>query len=128
MKTLVICLFVFMIIQAAGTYVQVKLYKKAVRRLHRKGNIGIGGKKSRFAGNIVIIACDNDGKIIDGEIMSGSTLFNKFKTMPDMIGKDIFVMKADYEILPKKQKKKMEGHIQAVNALCERLQNRSEAA
>ena len=39
---LFVCLFVFMVIQATGTYVQVRQYKKAVRRLHKKGNVGIG--------------------------------------------------------------------------------------
>ena len=39
---LFVCLLAFMVIQALGTYVQVQQYKKAVRRLHKKGNIGIG--------------------------------------------------------------------------------------
>lgn len=33
---LFVCLLVFMVIQATGTYVQVRQYKKAVRRLHKK--------------------------------------------------------------------------------------------
>ena len=61
---LFVCLLAFMVIQALGTYVQVQQYKKAVRRLHKKGNIGIGSKRSRIRNNIVIIACDNQGKIV----------------------------------------------------------------
>lgn len=50
-----------------------------MRRLHKKGNIGIGSKRSRIRNNIVIIACDNQGKIVDGELMEGLTVFTKFK-------------------------------------------------
>lgn len=99
----------------------IKKYKKAVRRLHKKGNIGIGSKRSRIRNNIVIIACDNQGKIVDGELMEGLTVFTKFKQIPDIIGKDIFLLKEEYEALSKKEKKQFKGHLQAVEALCNRL-------
>lgn len=118
---LFVCLLAFMVIQALGTYVQVQQYKKAVRRLHKKGNIGIGSKRSRIRNNIVIIACDNQGKIVDGELMEGLTVFTKFKQIPDIIGKDIFLLKEEYEALSKKEKKQIKGHLQAVEALCNRL-------
>ena len=118
---LFVCLLAFMVIQALGTYVQVQQYKKAVRRLHKKGNIGIGSKRSRIRNNIVIIACDNQGKIVDGELMEGLTVFTKFKQIPDIIGKDIFLLKEEYEALSKKEKKLFKGHLQAVEALCNRL-------
>jgi len=118
---LFVCLLAFMVIQALGTYVQVQQYKKAVRRLHKKGNIGIGSKRSRIRNNIVIIACDNQGKIVDGELMEGLTVFTKFKQIPDIIGKDIFLLKEEYEALSKKEKKQIKGHLQAVEALCNRF-------
>ena len=118
---LFVCLLAFMVIQALGTYVQVQQYKKAVRRLHKKGNIGIGSKRSRIRNNIVIIACDNQGKIVDGELMEGLTVFTKFKQIPDIIGKDIFLLKEEYEALSKNVKKQFHGHLQAVEALCNRL-------
>lgn len=118
---LFVCLLAFMVIQALGTYVQVQQYKKAVRRLHKKGNIGIGSKRSRIRNNIVIIACDNQGKIVDGELMEGLTVFTKFKQIPDIIGKDIFLLKEEYETLSKKEKKQFKGHLQAVEALCNRF-------
>lgn len=118
---LFVCLLAFMVIQALGTYVQVQQYKKAVRRLHKKGNIGIGSKRSRIRNNIVIIACDNQGKIVDGELMEGLTVFTKFKQIPDIIGKDIFLLKEEYEALFKKEKKQFKGHLQAVEALCNRF-------
>ncbi|WP_196603774.1 transcriptional regulator GutM [Pectinatus haikarae] len=123
---LMVCLLVFMIIQAAGTYIQVRLYKKSVRRLHKKGNIGIGGRKARFSGNIVIIVCDSSGKVVDGEILAGITIFNRFKKIPELMNRNVFELRAEYEVLAQKERKKMLGHIQAVNALCERLNNKKE--
>ncbi len=120
---LFICLLVFMVIQAAGTYVQVQHYKKAVRRLHKKGNVGIGSRRSKLKNNIVIIACDNQGNVVDGEIMEGLTIFTKFKSIPEIMGENIFSLQEKYENLPKKQQKEFRGHLQAVQALCNRLTN-----
>ncbi len=123
LTALFICLMIFMVIQAIGTYVQVQQYKKAVRRLHKKGNIGIGSKRSKLRNNIVIIACDNKGTIVDSELMEGLTVFTKFKQIPELIGKDIFLLREEYENMPKKEKKRFRGHLQAVEALCNRLEN-----
>ena len=120
---LFICLMVFMVIQALGTYVQVQQYKKAVRRLHKRGNIGIGSKRSKLKNNIVIIACNNEGTIVDSEIMEGLTVFTKFRKCPDIVGKNIFLLKEEYESLPKKEQKRYRGHLQAVEALCNKLGN-----
>lgn len=120
---LFICLLTFMIIQALGTYVQVQQYKKAVRRLHKKGNIGIGSKRSRLKNNIVIIACNNQGDIVDGELMEGLTVFTKFKQIPEVIGKNIFSLREEYEAMSKRKQKQIRGHLQAVQALCNRLEN-----
>lgn len=123
---LFICLMAFMVIQAIGTYVQVQQYKKAVRRLHKKGNIGIGSKRSKLRNNIVIIACDNKGTIVDSELMEGLTVFTKFKQIPELVGKNVFSLREEYENMPKKEKKKYKGHLQAVEALCNRLENTGE--
>lgn len=76
---LFVCLLVFMVIQATGTYVQVRQYKKAVRRLHKKGNVGIGSRRSRLKNNIVIIACNSEGLILDAELMEGLTVFSTLR-------------------------------------------------
>lgn len=91
-----------------------------MRRLHKKGNIGIGSKRSRIRNNIVIIACDNQGKIVDGELMEGLTVFTKFKQIPDIIGKDIFLLKKNMKLYLKREKQ-FKGHLQAVEALCNRF-------
>jgi len=120
--TLIAVLLIFMLIQASGTYLQVKQYKKAVRRLHKIGNVGIGSRKSKLRpGNIVVIACDNQGKITGGEIMEGFTIFNGFKELNDIIGKNIYVLKAEYMALPEKKQKIYQAHVQAIDALDMRL-------
>ena len=46
-------IFVLFVVQAVGGYFQVKDYRRAVRRVHQLGNVGIGQKKGRFlSGNI----------------------------------------------------------------------------
>lgn len=123
LKILFVCLMLFMSIQAVGTYIQVKQYKRAVRRLHKKGNIGIGSKRSRIRNNIVIIACNNKGTIVDGEVMEGITVFTKFKEIKNIVGKNIFELQKEYEHMSKKEQKIYKGHIQAIEALCHRLES-----
>lgn len=114
---LFVVLLVFMVIQSVGTYIQVRLYKNAVRRQRKNGNVGIGGNKKALRRNIVIFSCDNQGIVVDGEILQGLTMFNSFKKIPDIKGKSIY----ELLILYRKDKKKFAGHINALEALVERL-------
>ena len=123
---IVIFLFIFMIMQSLGTVLQIKLYKSAVRRLRKKSNIGIGSKKNIFSRNIVIIACDNQCKITGGQILDGITIFSRFKDIPDIVGKDIYELKSDYDSLSQNKKKKLAGHIQALNTLCDYMKRKME--
>lgn len=122
--SIVIFLFIFMIIQSIGTIFQIKLYKNTVKRLNEKANIGIGSKKNIFSRNIVIIACDNSCKITGAQIFDGITMFSRFKDIPNIIGKDIYELKDTYNLLSDKEKKKLAGHIQALNSLCEYMQRK----
>ena len=47
--------------------------------------------------------------------------YHGIKQIPDIIGKDIFLLKEEYEALSKKEKKQFKGHLQAVEALCNRF-------
>lgn len=126
MNGIVIFLFIFMIMQSIGTILQIKLYKNAVRRLRKKSNIGIGSKKNIFSRNIVIIACDNQCKITGGQILDGITIFSRFKDIPNIIGKDIYELKSIYDSLSQKKKKRLEGHIQALNTLCDYMKRKTD--
>ena len=46
-------IFVLFVVQAVGGYFQVKDYRRAVRRVHQLGNVGIGQKKGRFLSEIL---------------------------------------------------------------------------
>lgn len=117
-----IFLFVLMLVQAIGTYVQVQQYKKAVKRLHKLGNVGIGSRKGKLrAGNIVVIACDSAGVITGGEIMEGFTIFNSFKALKGIVGRTILELKAEYMALPKKRQDFYKAHLQALDALSARV-------
>ena len=121
-SNLMIGLLILMLIQAIGTYIQVQQYKKAVRRLHKFGNVGIGSKKGRLSpGNIVVIACNRDGVITAGEMLQGYTIFNGFKEVAGIIGKSIYELQAEYMALPEKKQKFYKAHIQALDALNLRL-------
>ena len=78
--------------------------------------------RGRFGpGHIVIIACDGDGVIVDGEVMRGMTIFSKFEKIPGIAGKTIHALKDEYMALPEKQQKRHKGYIQALEALTLRL-------
>lgn len=124
---IVVFLFIFMIIQSLGTVLQIKLYKNAVRKLRKKSNIGIGSKKNIFSRNIVIIACDNNCKITGAQIFDGITIFSRFKDIPDIIGKDIYELKSIYDSLSQTKKKRLAGHIQALNTLCDYMKRKADA-
>jgi len=126
METLFGILFILLVIQVIGTHIQVKQYRKAVSRLHKLGNIGIGAQRRKIGpGNIVIIACKNDGMITGGEMMEGITIFNRFKTLSDIAGKSIYDLKRDYMALPTKRQKIYKGHLQALEALELRLESQT---
>lgn len=115
-------LILLMIMQLVGMRLQVRAYKRTVQRLHKLGNLGIGSMRGRFGpGHLVIIVCDKDGRILDGEIMEGMTIFSKFKKIQGIAGRTIYDLKQEYLALPKKQQKRHKGHIQALEALEARL-------
>lgn len=115
-------LILLMIIQLIGMRLQVRAYKKTVQRLHKLGNLGIGSMRGRFGpGHLVIIVCDKEGMIVDGEIMEGMTIFSHFKKIPEIAGRTIYDLKREYLSLPKKQQKQRKGYIQALEALELRL-------
>ncbi len=111
-----------MVLQVIGTHLQVKQYRKAVRRLHALGNIGIGSKKYKLRpGSIVVIGCDCSGIVTGGEIMQGFTIFNGFHELKGIVGKTIYVLMDEYKSLPKNRQKFYQAHIQALEALDLRL-------
>lgn len=117
-----IALLIILLLQAVTTYIQVRRYKQAVRRLRNLGNVGIGSRKGKLTpGNIVVIACNSAGVITGGEMLGGYTVFNGFKELSGIIGKTIYELRSEYLALPVKKQKDYKAHIQALDALDMRL-------
>ena len=118
--------------QAVGGYFQIRDYKKAVRRVHKLGNVGIGQKKGSFlSGYLVLIACDSRGIITGVEVMEGLTFLTKSKPRENvcgrrLIGANIDEFLAFFRQMDKKQRKRWKGYIQALEALDLRLHPQEE--
>ena len=108
------------VMQAVGGVFQIKNYKAAIRRVHKKGNVGIGQKKGRFFnGNIVMIACDNKHIITACEV---NTLLGK-----TINGVSIDKFLEQFRSMDPKKQKQYRGYIQALEALELRFQNAAGA-
>lgn len=115
-------LFLLFVVQVIGTHLQVKEYRRAVKELHRLGNVGIGSRRRRLGpSNIVIIACDSAGEIRAGKMMQGMTILSRFRPIEGIAGRTIYDLHAEYAALPDKRRVHYKGHITALDALIARL-------
>ena len=122
-------LFLLFGLQVVGTHLQVKEYKRAVREMHKLGNVGIGARRRKLGpSNIVVIACNSDGVILDGRIMQGMTILSRFRPMADIVGRTVYDLHAEYAALPEKRRAHYKGHMQALDALMIRLHNEGKHA
>ena len=121
-EALVGALFLLFVVQVIGTHLQVKEYKRAVRELHKRGNVGIGSRRRKLGpSNIVVIACNSTGVILDGRIMQGMTILSRFRPIEGIAGRTIYDLHAEYASLPEKRRVHYKGHLQALDALITRL-------
>lgn len=113
------------VMQAAGTYLQVQNYKKAVRRIHRLGNVGVGQQRG-FNGKLVLVACDSDGVITGAETMEGMSIFARFRPKAKEFGRElkgvhIMELLTELRALAPKRRKRSKAWLQALEALEMRL-------
>lgn len=115
------------LMQAVGGWFQIQNYKKAIRRMHKLGNVGVGQTKGRFlSGNLVLVACDSQGIITGVEVMEGLTFLTHFKPRVEFLGHPFVGASIDsflelFATFDKKQRKRHKGYIQAIEALELRL-------
>ena len=127
---LLLIILALIIMQSIGGYLQRQDYKRAIRRVHKLGNVGMGQKRGKFFdGHIAIIACDNDGIITGGEVLDGSALLSRFHPVDKflgrpLVGSSIFDLLELTEDLDKKEWKHWQGYIRALEALEVRLTDR----
>lgn len=124
---LLLILLILIVMQSIGGFLQIQNYRKAVRRMHKLGNLGLGQKRGKFLnGHVVIIACDSQGVITGAEAMDGIGVWARFHPIDEFRGKkllganvfDFLDMTADYS---KKEFKKYQGYVRAFEALEVRL-------
>ena len=129
-SVVLIVLFALMILQSIGGFLQIQDYRKAVRRMHKLGNVGLGQKRGRFFnGHVAIIACDREGIITGAEVMDGVGVWARFHPVDTFLGKklvgssifDFLTMTQDFD---KKTFKKYQGYLRALEALEVRLTDR----
>lgn len=127
---LLLIILVLLILQSVGGVLQVQNYRKAVRRMHQLGNVGMGQRRGKFFdGHVAIIACDNDGIITGAEVLDGAGVWSRFHAVDSfmgepLVGSSIFDLLKLTEDLDKKVWKRWQGYIRALEALEVRLTDR----
>ncbi|MCI8566317.1 MAG: transcriptional regulator [Lachnospiraceae bacterium] len=127
MQIAFLVVFALFVMQSIGGVIQIKDYRRAVRRIHKYGNVGIGQKRGHFFSSyLVLIACDGEGIITQAEILDGATILSKFHPLKKLLGRElagasIYDYLEEFLMMDKKQKKRYKGYIQAMEALSMRL-------
>lgn len=127
---LLLIVLALLILQSLGGVLQIKDYRRAVRRMHQLGNVGLGQKRGRFLdGHVAIIACDDKGIITGAEVMDGIGVLSRFHERDTflgqpLVGNSIFTLLEMTEDLDKKNWKRWQGYIRALEALEVRLTDR----
>lgn len=125
-----IILFALLILQSIGGFLQIQDYRKAVHRMHKLGNVGLGQKRGRFLnGHVAIIACDGEGIITGAEVIDGIGVWARFHPVDTFLGKklvgsSIYDFLAMAEGFDKRTFKKHQGYLRALEALEVRLTDR----
>ena len=127
---LILVVLVLLVIQSIGGFLQIQDYRKAIRRLHQLGNVGVGQRRGRFLnGHVAIIACDSEGMITGAEVLDGIGVWSRFHRADsflghELVGSSIFTFLTVTEGMTKKEKKRWQGYIRALEALEARLTGR----
>jgi DNA-binding transcriptional regulator of glucitol operon len=129
-SVLILIVFGLLVLQSIGGVLQIQSYRKAVRRMHQLGNVGMGQRRGKFFdGHVAIIACDNDGIVTGAEVLDDAGVWSRFHTVDSfmgqpLIGSSIFDLLKLTEGLDKKVWKRWQGYIRALEALEVRLTDR----
>ena len=120
-------LFCLIVIQSIGGYLQISDYRKAIRRMHKLGNVGVGQRRGKFLnGHVVIIACDNAGMITGAEVMDGIGVWARFHKVDSflgqpLVGNTVSSFIEETEGFTKAQFNRWRGYVRALEALDARL-------
>ena len=131
-SVLLLVLLVLLILQSIGGVLQIQDYRKAVRRMHQLGNVGMGQKRGKLLdGHVAIIACDSEGIITGAEVMDGIGVLSRFHKKESLmgvplVGSSIYTFLDMAAGLDKKEWKRLQGYFRAFEALEVRLSDDKE--
>ncbi|UYZ12257.1 transcriptional regulator GutM [Brevibacillus sp. WF146] len=86
---LFVCMWVLQILLAAA---QARHYREQLRELqrHERGFLGVGVSRRRFgAGAVVIVVTDERGVVTHCRKMAGISVFSRFRTFLEPVGRPI---------------------------------------
>jgi glucitol operon activator protein len=90
---LILVLALLWMVQIAGTYYQMRHYRKVlggITREESEGYVGVGNAKAWFGkGVILILVSGEDGIVRRALRMRGMTVFARFREAPNLIGLSI---------------------------------------
>jgi glucitol operon activator protein len=116
MAKIFIIAFALLILQGILSYSQIKNFQTRIKALKAKGLVGIGKEKGILkAGNITILVCNKQGKIITGEKMEGITIFTRFREIDNIAGFSIQQLKEAYA--NRKKSAERNAILQAIESL-----------
>ncbi len=72
------------------SYRQMEHFKKIILKYRDRGVMGLGVKKSKFGcGRVVILVSDDNGNISIAKMMSGISVFARFREKEELHGKNV---------------------------------------
>ncbi|MGO3792863.1 MAG: transcriptional regulator GutM [Enterococcus gilvus] len=90
---ILIIAFFLLVLNFITSILHTNYYRKTLNSLVAEKNdgfLGVGMSKSKIKGrNILILTTDSSGVINDCRVMSGLTIFSRFKKFDDVMGHDI---------------------------------------
>lgn len=90
---LIVLLFVTWILQSVLSYYQILRFKKIIINIKTKyqdGFVGFGRSSGRLkSGAMVVVVADREGIVRDGYLMSGATVFARFKPYTAWSGRSV---------------------------------------
>lgn len=90
------------LLQSVLGFLQVRNFVKVFRRMCKKGKVLIGKNPKKFkAGTLLLLNIDGQANITHAEIMTGVTIFARFKKLESIEGKSLPLLASDYMELNK---------------------------
>ena len=127
---MILIILVLLVVQSVGGFLQIQDYRRAIRRVHGLGNVGIGQRRGRFLnGHIAMIACNSEGIITGAEVLDGIGVWSRFHKVDSFRGKKL-VGNSIYPFLEladgftKGERRRWQGYVRALEAIEARLQGK----